>query len=155
MTFLIPPTGGPGKGLHFGQTGSVTLTNSTGGAVSLGEIVAVDPGDTANTATPGNDSRYAIAITPDAQVGLFYGVVTKAGANNADIQVAFTGRFQNVAITGTPAAGSRLASTGSDKTLQAVQADDLCIAYSETAGVGGLVDVVFDGINGFGQGGGS
>ena len=158
---LIAPVGGPGMGLHFGDCGDLRFffrDVSGPGSVAVGDILVVDPGDTAYDAAPGGDnSRYAQAKTPTAaniDSGLF-GVVTDAGdgTDGTVVTMKFWGRLTvntdggvaaNDKLVATAGASGQVADTATGAGLQKI------IGIAESADSGTSVVCLFDGIHGFG-----
>src|SRR5262245_58703992 len=82
-----------------------TVTNRSGGTVSIGDVVALDPeNDESITWADSGDSRHCFVVT---------NLMGDAGASLSRVMVGFGG-VQSVHVTGTVAIGDRLVASATD-----------------------------------------
>lgn len=156
------PTGGPGDGL-FPVNVEIEVTNRSGGALAVGDVVQFDMAQSAtecDNANPGssdgdgNNSAYNCVIDP-ATANLDHGiycVALEAIADNGTGRVGLSGRF-DVNVVGTTVAGSYLtAADGSNQLVVATGTGNLkVLAIAEEADASNIATCLFDGIHGFGN----
>ena len=163
----VHPIAGPGIGIGA-QNFDAVMLNGTGAAITKGDVVAVKAIAAAADATP--DGRWQVVKKPvdaidddidDNEFG-FFGVALADCANSstATVRVRFQG-YVDVKVAGNPATGDGLTVVldGTGKVIKAVAGDKIVAFYCGIDSDGDyqdavddeIVQVLFDGLNGFGM----
>lgn len=159
MTFAR--TGGPGKGLFFGDH-IVQAVNRSGATTGIGEVVMfdmaqgateTDNGTPGSTDTSGPNSSYNSYVDPSIAAAtrhFIFGIALESIADDTSGRIQISGRCTAKVAAATVAGTALVANADGEMDVQAGTGDSKVIAIAEEADTANLAAVLFDGMNGFG-----
>jgi len=150
-------------GLQPSDRMTARVVNNTGSATLVGELVMFDmalAGDATNFRDGDALSAYTSVRTPATAglLGFWFGICLEAVADGAEMEVVLKGRVPAL-VKGTNAAalGDALSALNGDEELDSdvIAAGEKILGFPEetsAAGTAELIDIIFNGIEGFGNG---
>lgn len=147
------------------QTIKNRAVNRTGGAVTIGTVLALDMNGAQTETQNGNgvggatgldeaDAVFQNAVTvaagnKDGILGVVTSLLGGAGADNADIELTFLAQRVQANVNGTIAVGDRLMPTTTNRLIALTSASDnraVAVALADNSSGDAAIDVLFCGL---------